>query len=96
MLTLHQRQRAQEFADTVPAELTAEELMPYRNLHRVTFPVCAGPCDHGRRLCPCPDACQRAAEADDDLACAAGIVRAVVWSAAIYAAGIVAWLLLAR
>ena len=64
MLTLHQRQRAQEFVDTVPAELTADELADE--------------------------------EPDDDLACAAGIVRAVVWSAAIYAVGIVAWLLLAR
>ena len=77
--------------------LTAEDLERHRNMHRVTFPVCAGPCDQGRRLCPCPLSCQLPDdEPADDLACAAGVVRAVVWCAAIYAAGIVAWLLLAR
>jgi hypothetical protein len=24
-----------------------------------TFPDCQGPCDQGRKLCPCPDACER-------------------------------------
>ena len=23
-----------------------------------TFAHCAGPCDQGRKLCPCPDACR--------------------------------------
>jgi hypothetical protein len=27
-----------------------------------TFTACAGPCDQGRKLCPCPDACEAAAD----------------------------------
>ena len=32
--------------------LTANDL-------REHWPGCAGPCDQGRRLCPCPEACAR-------------------------------------
>lgn len=26
--------------------------------HPPTFAHCAGPCEQGRKLCPCPDACR--------------------------------------
>ena len=49
--------------------LTADDLARYRNLHRVTLPNCAGPCDQGRKLCPVPEACE-ASEVDNlDASC---------------------------
>jgi hypothetical protein len=34
----------------------------WEEAHIGTFTGCAGPCDQGRRLCPCPEACNRPAE----------------------------------
>lgn len=39
-----------------------------------TWPSCAGPCDNARKLCPCPEACQRLHDAETDAA-ARRIVR---------------------
>lgn len=64
MSTMYRRQQLladrAPFADTEPAP---------------TYPACVGgPCDQGRRLCPCPDACNRMA---DDLGPATGILVAL-------------------
>lgn len=69
--------------------ITAEDLARYRALHRAYIP--AG-CDQQGRHPQAAEACTELGAADDDLACAAGIVRAAVWSLAIYAVGIAAWL----
>ena len=58
-----------------------------------TFSACAGPCDQGRKLCPCPEACERGA-ADDDMGAARGIVFALIASLAIWAFGTAVWLAL--
>jgi hypothetical protein len=58
-----------------------------------TLPACAGPCDQGRKLCPCPEACERGA-ADDDMGAARGIVYALIASLAIWAFGTAVWLAL--
>lgn len=57
--------------------LTAAELERYRGMQNVakTFTSCHGPCQQGRLLCPCPEACESAAEAD--LGPATGILVAL-------------------
>jgi hypothetical protein len=50
-----------------------------------TLPSCAGPCDQGRRLCPCPDACMRIEDDGDGLDAARGILLAVALVASIVA-----------
>jgi hypothetical protein len=37
----------------------------WEEAHIGTFAGCAGPCDQGRKLCPCPDACNVAHEIPD-------------------------------
>jgi hypothetical protein len=44
--------------------------------------ACTGPRDQGRKLCPCPDACERT---DDALDSAIGVVNGIVLSLAIWA-----------
>ena len=51
---------------------------------RGTFTGCAGPCDQGRRLCPCPAVCRRA-DRHDDLAPFAGILVALALVGAVVA-----------
>ena len=46
-----------------------------------TFNSCRGPCAQGRKLCPCPSACQRM-ESDDGLAAAKGILWGFILSLA--------------
>jgi hypothetical protein len=71
--------------------LTADDLARYRALHRAYIP--AG-CDQQGRHPQAAEACTDLG-ADDDLACAGGIVRAVLWSLALYAVGTLMWMLLA-
>jgi hypothetical protein len=71
--------------------ITAEDLARYRALHRAYIP--AG-CDQQGRHPQAAEACTDMGVADDDLACASGIVRALLWSLAIYCAAIVAWMVL--
>jgi hypothetical protein len=74
-------------------QLTAAQLERYRSLHRVTLPHCAGPCDQGRKLCPCPEACESAAPDDGALDAASGII---VWVAGTLGAwGVIVAVLLA-
>ena len=70
--------------------LTADDLARYRAMHRAYIP--AG-CDQQGRQPQAAEACTDLG-ADDDLAAASGIVRAVLWSLALYAVGITAWVLL--
>lgn len=67
--------------------LTPADLARYRALHRPYIP--AGCDQQGRQPQPA-EACTDIGADEDDLACAAGIVRAVLWSIAIYAVGIAA------
>ena len=80
-----------DFADTAPAPLA--DGIDIDAVHRRTgsrawanaFPGCAGPCEQGRKLCPCPDACLADA---DKLATARGVVFAVGLTAACVAAAL--------
>ncbi len=72
--------------------LTAADLARYRAMHRPYIP---SGCDQQGRHPQAAEACTDVGVDDDDLACASGIVRALVWSLAIYAVGIVAWMVLA-
>jgi hypothetical protein len=47
---------------------------------------CCSNCDQGRKQCPTPSACF-VCEPEDDLRCADGVLRALAWGAAIWAAG---------
>ena len=42
------------------------------------YPRCTGPCDQGRKLCPCPTACQAAEDVHDEQAELRLITRMVV------------------
>lgn len=57
--TFHQRQRT-AFQDTQPREIEPGDLLRH---YPKAWPSCTGPCDQGRKLCPCPEDCQRP---DDD------------------------------
>jgi hypothetical protein len=70
--------------------LTAADLQRYRAMHRPYIPR---GCDAQGRYPEAAHACTDIG-ADDDLACAVGIVRAAIWMLALYAAGACAWLLL--
>ena len=70
--------------------LTAADLERYRATRRVHVP--AG-CDQQGRYPQAAEACTHLG-ADDDLACASGIVRALMWSLAAYAAGLLTWMVL--
>jgi hypothetical protein len=70
--------------------LTADDLARYRAMHRAYIP--AG-CDQQGRHPQAAEACTDLG-ADDNLACAGGMVRAVLWCLALYAVGITAWVLL--
>ena len=48
-----------------------------------TFTSCRGPCEQGRRLCPCPSACQRMADKPAPRALTAG-----AWMLVAIAAGL--------
>lgn len=76
--------------------LTAEDLAQWRRTgSAATLTHCTGPCQQGRLRCPCPEACESMQVSEDALACATGIVRAVLWTLAIYAAGILALMVFA-
>lgn len=68
--------------------LTAADLARYRALHRPHVPL---GCDQQGRHPQAAEACtdMGADPDDDDLACASGIVRGVIWSLAAY---LVVWL----
>ena len=94
MPTMSKRARLhrQEFLDTdtavyatQPGPLTAAELRDH-------WPNCSGPCDQGRKLCPCPDECQ--IPDDDSLAVFVGARNALLMMAAIaLCIGFVVWVL---
>ena len=72
--------------------LTADDLARYRALHRPYIPQ---GCDQQGRHPQAAEACTEVGDDDDDLACATGLVRAVQWSLAIYAALVLVYLVLA-
>jgi hypothetical protein len=51
------------------------------------IPACSGPCEQGRKACPCPDAC----EAEDDAPHVSGAISVCVWLAVASAAVVAAW-----
>ena len=61
---------------------------------RQTLAHCAGPCQQGRRLCPCPEACEAATDDTDALGAAKGVIVGLICGLAIWAAGAAAWLAL--
>jgi hypothetical protein len=71
--------------------LTADDLARYRAMHRAYIPT---GCDQQGRYLQAAEACTDLG-ADDDLACASGIVRAVLWSLAIWGVGIGMYLVFA-
>jgi hypothetical protein len=71
--------------------LTAADLARYRALHRPYIP---SGCDQQGRHPQAAEACTDMGVSDDALAAASGIVRALLWSLAIYAAGIATWMAL--
>ena len=71
--------------------LTADDLARYRALHRPFIPH---GCDQQGRHPQAAEACTEVGADDDDLACATGIVRAVIWSGAIYSALVLVYLVL--
>jgi hypothetical protein len=70
--------------------LTADDLARYRALHRPYIPT---GCTQQGRYPQAAEACTDLG-ADDDLACASGIVRAVIWSLAFWAVGTLMWVAL--
>ena len=69
--------------------LTADDLARYRALHRPYIPQ---GCDQQGRHPQAAEACTEVGADDDDLACATGLVRAVIWSVAIYSALVLVYL----
>lgn len=90
MTTMHNRQRAIEHyqalakdAERWAARKLTEADLDAHQANRLPLNACHGPCDQGRRRCPCPQAC--AHMADDDLRAARGIVGCVMWALAVWA-----------
>lgn len=78
MATMHNRSHLprQDFPDTIPVQ------------HAEQWSACCGSCQQGRRLCPCPDACQMP---DDSLAPMRGIANGLAIVVALYVLCALAW-----
>ena len=84
MPTMHKRQEWRNEREAAMA-LAEAQYSAQRAAH------CSGPCQQGRLLRPCPDACERA---EDDLAAPTGILVALAMVASIVAAVLlVHWML---
>jgi hypothetical protein len=68
--------------------LTADDLARYRGLHRPYIPE---GCDQQGRHQQAAEACTDVGVDDDDLACASGIVRALMWSLVMWFVGACMW-----
>jgi hypothetical protein len=68
--------------------LTADDLARYRALHRAHVPL---GCDQQGRYPQAAEASTELGADDDDLACASGIVRAVMWTLAAYLLAALTW-----
>jgi hypothetical protein len=62
--------------------------------HQLTHRRCAGPCNQGRTLCPCPESCEIMKD-DEALNPAKGIIYALIGSLAAWAA-VIAFALVLR
>ncbi len=54
--------------------------------HRITA-ACSGPCNQGRKACPCPDAC----EAEEDAPHVSGAISVCVWLVLAFLAVAACW-----
>lgn len=82
MTALHQRQRMRDRATHLSIVSDSERPPGYAIGWQDTQPAepktlnhCQGPCDQGRKLCPCPTACERPSESET----AARVREVVAW-----------------
>lgn len=88
MVTMHQRQK-RAWQDTQPREIEPKDLLRH---YPKAWPSCVSNCDQGRKLCPCPDACQK--PEDGSLGAATGVLIWIIGGLASWGAviALIQWL----